>query len=84
MWSPTRLNDGTIAKYGFGWNIGSDPARRQIYHSDNKPGFFSIIRHYVDDHLTVVLLANADSGLDVGAISYHVAAFYLPPVGTKK
>ena len=33
MWSPTRLNDGTIARYGFGWNIGSDPARRQLYHS---------------------------------------------------
>ncbi len=83
MWSPTRLNDGTIARYGFGWNIASDPGRRQIYHSGNKPGFFSIIRHYVDDHLTVVLLANADSGLDVGAISFHVAAFYLSPAGVR-
>jgi len=77
MWSPSRLNDGTTAKYGLGWNIGSDPAHRQIYHSGNKPGFFSIIRHYVDEHLTVVLLANVDSEIDVGALSYHISAFYL-------
>jgi hypothetical protein len=83
MWSPTRLNDGTIARYGFGWNIGGDPTRRQIYHSGQKPGFFSVIRHYVDDHLTVVVLANADSGLDVGAISFRVAAFYLSPAGVR-
>jgi D-alanyl-D-alanine carboxypeptidase len=79
MWLPTRLDDGTIANYGFGWNIGSDPLRKQIYHSGNKPGFSSIIRRYPDDRITVILLTNADQGVDTGGITFRVAAFYLPP-----
>ena len=84
MWQPSRLGDGSLAKYGCGWNVGSDPRRRQIYHSGNKPGFASIIRHYIDESLTVVLLANVDNGIDAdadgGAISYHVASIFLPAV----
>jgi hypothetical protein len=46
MWQPYRLNDGSSVGYGMGWNVGSDPKRRQIYHSGNKPGFASIIRPF--------------------------------------
>lgn len=83
MWQPHRLNDGTSAGYGMGWNIGSDPKRHQIYHSGNKPGFASIVRHYPDEALTVVVLLNVDNQLaegangDVGAISHEVAACFL-------
>jgi len=81
MWQPSRLNGGSFAPYGLGWNIGSDPRRRQIYHSGNKPGFASIIRHYMDESLTVVVLTNVDNGIDadadVGAISYQVANIFL-------
>jgi D-alanyl-D-alanine carboxypeptidase len=83
MWQPYRLNNGTSAAYGLGWNVGSDPKRRQIYHSGNKPGFASIIRHYPDESLTVVVLVNVDNqyapdaNADVGAISHGVADFFL-------
>jgi CubicO group peptidase (beta-lactamase class C family) len=80
MWQPSRLNDGSFVPYGLGWNIGSDPRRRQIYHSGNKPGFASIIRYYVNESLTVVVLTNIDNAIDadaVGAISYHVANIFL-------
>lgn len=81
MWQPSRLNDGTVVNYGIGWNLGTDPKRRQIYHSGNKPGFSGIIRHYLDDSLTVVVLANEDNtreaDADVGAISFHVADIFL-------
>ena len=65
-------------------DIGSDARRRQVYHSGNKAGFASIIRHYVDESLTVVLLANVDNDVaadaDVGvAISFHVANIFVPP-----
>jgi CubicO group peptidase (beta-lactamase class C family) len=77
MWQPSHLGDGSLANYGYGWNLGN----RQIYHSGNKPGFASIIRHYMDESLTVVLLANVDNGInadaDVGAISFHVANIFL-------
>jgi len=81
MWQPSRLKDGTVANYGIGWNVGSDPRRRQVYHSGNKPGFSAIIRHYLDESLTVVALVNVDNvgvpGADVGAISYHVSDIFL-------
>jgi D-alanyl-D-alanine carboxypeptidase len=81
MWQPSHLRDGAVANYGMGWNVASDPRRRQIYHSGSKPGFASIIRHYIDESLTIVLLANVDNGIaadsDVGAISYHVANMFL-------
>ena len=81
MWQPSHLNDGAVANYGYGWNVGSDPRRRQVYHSGNKPGFASIIRRYIDESLTVVLLANVDNGIDagadVGAVSYQVANIFL-------
>jgi D-alanyl-D-alanine carboxypeptidase len=83
MWQPYRLNDGSSAAYGMGWNVGSDPKRRQIYHSGNKPGFASIIRHYPDESLTVVVLLNVDNqyapnaNADVGAISHELADFFL-------
>ena len=84
MWQPTRLRTGALTSYGYGWNLGSNPQRLQIYHSGNKPGFSAIIRHYIDDRLTVVLLFNADNAFkpdgDVGAISYHVANIFLPVV----
>ncbi len=81
MWQPSKLRDGTVANYGIGWNVGSDPRRRQVYHSGNKPGFSAITRHYLDESLTVVVLANVDNasvaGGDVGAISYHVSDIFL-------
>jgi len=80
MWQASRLSDGTFANYGLGWNIGSDTNHRQIYHSENKPGFAAIIRHYVDESLTVVLLVNVDNGIeadsDVGAISSRIAKMF--------
>jgi D-alanyl-D-alanine carboxypeptidase len=81
MWQPSRLNDGSVAGYGYGWNVGSGPGRRNIFHSGNKPGFASIIRRYIDESLTIVVLANVDNGIDagadVGAISFQVANIFL-------
>jgi D-alanyl-D-alanine carboxypeptidase len=76
MWTPTRLNDGTMSNYGFGWN-SSDAARRQIYCTGNKPGFSSLIRRYLNDRLTVILVSNADTA-DTRGITFKVAALYLP------
>jgi CubicO group peptidase (beta-lactamase class C family) len=89
MWQAYRLSDGRSAGYGMGWNIGSDPQRRQIYHSGNKPGFASIIRHYPDESLTIVVLMNVDNqavanaDADVGAISYRVAQLFLRPLASR-
>ena len=69
---------------GFGWNIGTDPAHKLVYHSGNKPGFSTIIRRYIDDRLTVILLSNTDEGADIGGVSYNVAQFYRSPAGAHR
>lgn len=85
MWVATRLNDGTTANYGLGWNIGADTARRQVYHSGNLPGFSAFIRHYPNERLTVILLSNVDKGVDTGGLTYQIAAIYYPaPKPTEK
>jgi CubicO group peptidase (beta-lactamase class C family) len=79
MWTPVKQNDGkpNRAGYGFGWSIGEIRGHRIIEHGGAWQGFTSNISRYVDDKLTVVVLANlAGAGPDV--ITHHVAGLYDP------
>lgn len=78
MWTPAKLKNGQPNKagYGFGWFIGEHHGHRLISHDGAWQGFESRIARYVDDRLTVIILANlAEAKLDV--ISEHVADGYL-------
>ena len=78
MWTPVRLKDGQQNKgnYGFGWFIDHRAGHRCIHHDGSWQGFETAIDRYVDDQLTVVVLANlADS--EPGKITQHVAEMYL-------
>jgi D-alanyl-D-alanine carboxypeptidase len=77
MWTVVRLNNGTTDPYGLGWHVYSTRGRRQIWHGGGLPGFKSHFVRFVDDGLTVVVLANGDDG-DVGSIANGVAALHLP------
>lgn len=79
MVSPIPLPDGTRSNYGLGWSIGSDPKRRQIYHTGDKPGFSAMIRRYLDERLTVIILANVDNGLDIGGMTFQLAGYFASP-----
>ena len=77
MWTPVKLKDGKPNKgnYGFGWFIEQRNGHRCIHHDGSWQGFETAIDRYVDDHFTVVVLANlADS--EPGKISQHVAEIY--------
>jgi CubicO group peptidase (beta-lactamase class C family) len=84
MWTATRLNDGTTAYYGLGWNTGNDTARKQVYHSGSKEGFLALIRHYTTERLTVALLSNIGHNVNTGGITSQVAAIYAPPNHVEK
>jgi CubicO group peptidase (beta-lactamase class C family) len=77
MWTPVKLKDGKPNKgnYGFGWFIEQRNGHRCIHHDGSWQGFETTIDRYVDDHFTVIVLANlADS--EPGKISQHVAEIY--------
>jgi CubicO group peptidase (beta-lactamase class C family) len=78
MWTPAKLNNGepNSAHYGFGWEIENVHGHRVIGHGGAWQGFKSQISRYVDEKLTVVVLANLAEAKP-GPIAQHVAELYL-------
>jgi len=77
MWTVTGLTNGepNPGHYGFGWRIFTKDGHRAFGHSGAWQGFETHISRYVDDKLTVVVLANlADT--DAGVIAGQVAKIY--------
>lgn len=78
MWTPVTLNNGkpNSAGYGFGWRTGEVGGHRVIEHGGAWQGFTSNISRYVDDRLTVVVLANL-AGAGPETITHQVAGLYV-------
>jgi CubicO group peptidase (beta-lactamase class C family) len=78
MTTPVLLKDGTTYPYGFGWFL--QPLRqghRTISHTGMTAGFTTLLYRYVDDHLSVIILANRYEAR-IGAMALSVAGFYVP------
>ena len=78
MWTPAKLKNGQPNKdgYRFGWFIEEKHGHHVISHDGAWQGFKSAIARYVNDQLTVVVLANLAEAKP-GAIAEHVADMYL-------
>jgi len=78
MWTPVALKNGQVnkASYGFGWFIEQRGGHRCVHHDGSWQGFETAIDRYVDDQLTVVVLANL-AGSNPGKITRQVAEIYL-------
>ncbi|RYG20206.1 MAG: class A beta-lactamase-related serine hydrolase [Chitinophagaceae bacterium] len=58
MWAPTKLNDGTIIPYGFGWSIDSVNEHRILEHNGSWQGFECTLKRYPEKKIAVVVFAN--------------------------
>ena len=78
MWTVAALNDGkpNRAGYGFGWFVESQNGHRVVEHDGRWQGFSTQISRYLDDGLTVAILAN-QGNCDPHLIADEVAAIYL-------
>jgi CubicO group peptidase (beta-lactamase class C family) len=78
MWTVVKLNNGQAnsGNYGFGWEITNSHGHRLIDHDGAWQGFKTQISRFVDDKLTVVVLANLAEA-NPGKIAEHVAELYL-------
>jgi CubicO group peptidase (beta-lactamase class C family) len=84
MWSPTKLNDGSIKQYGFGWYLDPLIGHRNIGHSGSTSGFSCSLQRFPDDGLSVILLCNAgESGIGT-RLAKQVAGLYLIDKTAKK
>ena len=82
MWTPVKLNNGqpNPGDYGFGWVSKQVNGHRVVEHGGAWQGFVSHISRYLDDHLTVVTLANLSAGSFKSSpnLGRRVAEIYLP------
>jgi D-alanyl-D-alanine carboxypeptidase len=77
MWTPVRLNDGTTANYGFGWQVETRKnGQHVVSHGGSLPGFRSHFARFVDERVTVIVLTNGDDS-DAGGIANGIANIYL-------
>ena len=77
MYAPTPLANGKTHDYGFGWDVGVYRTRPRRAHGGGIQGFSTYIERFVDDRLTVIVLANEGSGA-AERLASGVAEFYLP------
>ena len=79
MWAPAKLNDGSTAKYGYGWFVEPVNGHRRVYHDGGLPGFRTTMVRFPDDKLTIILLSNLDSA-EIPKMARMISGFYLPAV----
>ena len=76
-WTGVKLNNGTTAPYGYGWNLEPRNGHRVIAHSGSWQGFKTQFSRFVDDRLTVIVLTNS-SYAKPGRFADLIAAHYVP------
>jgi D-alanyl-D-alanine carboxypeptidase len=73
MWTPVSLKDGKPLSfdwrgepsgYGFGWFLASYKSRKLFTHGGVLSGFSSVVNRFIDDKVTIIVLANSKSGAD--------------------
>lgn len=47
--------------YGYGWVIGPGIQPQMVGHEGSAYGYRSIIRRYLDDHVTIAILINQEN-----------------------
>jgi D-alanyl-D-alanine carboxypeptidase len=75
MWTPTKLNNGRPAPYGYGWQTGEIRGHRFVAHGGGIHGFSTYILRLLEDKLTVIVLMNAGSSPE--SIARAVAGRYV-------
>ena len=79
MWTNAKLNNGEIVQsYGLGFGLTPFRERRRVGHSGGGGlGFSTTITRFIDDKVTVIVLANADQeGFLIQEIANEITAFY--------
>lgn len=74
-WTPSKLNDGKLTRYGYGWGTSSYEGHRIIEHGGGINGFSTDALRLPDDRIFVAVLTNKDSG-DPGPseVAFEIAA----------
>ncbi len=81
-WTPAKLNNGAATTYGYGWQLEARNGHRNIAHGGAWQGFRAQMSRFVDDKLTVIVLANAGTAR-APKIADLIASHYIPALAVK-
>lgn len=76
---PSRLNDGTVLRYGLGRTVTAWRGLREVSHTGSTGGYRAALYHYPSARTTVALLCNLGS-IDPAALARRLAGAVLPGV----
>jgi D-alanyl-D-alanine carboxypeptidase len=77
MYAPAPLAGGKTHPYGFGWDVGPYRGHARYGHGGGIPGFSTYYARFVDDKLSIIVLANEGSG-GAERIANGIAEVYVP------
>ncbi len=77
LWTPVKLNNGSIHEYGFGWFLNPLNGHKNIGHSGSTSGFSASNQRFPDDGLIVILLTNSGEDGIATKVAKAVAEVYL-------
>ena len=78
MWGMTKLSDGTIVPYGYGWSIESMDGHREVDTNGGLPGYNGRNAAFPNDKFDVVVLGNSKA-FDAGPIVRQIFEMFFPP-----
>lgn len=79
-WTPGRFDGGQAHDYAFGWHVGPHEGRLRAKHTGGSPGFSSYFARYLDDGISVIVLANNGNNW-AHQVGPAVEAAYLAELG---
>ena len=81
-WKPTKLNDGTLSKYGFAWDIETYRGRPMVAHQGTWLAFDSYYMRFRRESLSIFVTLNLDyAKKNAEEIAKKIADICLPEVG---
>ena len=76
MWSPLKLNSGTLSSYGFGWRVDDYKGRKNIGHSGSTSGFSATLQRFPAEKLTLIILCNSGEQNVATTLARGIADIY--------
>ena len=73
---PAKSSEGPSVSYGFGWFLDPYRGHRRMSHDGETIGFRTTIQRFVDDQLTIIVLANR-ADISPEELALKVADLYL-------
>jgi CubicO group peptidase (beta-lactamase class C family) len=61
MTTSAQLNDGSLIEYGFGLGVSALGEHVRVVHTGGINGFSTVMAHYPDSDLDIVILSNTSS-----------------------